>query len=57
MFWIVTNGKYHIVGKHALNHFQDIVLTSGTIASMANIVVEGVAMKENPYFFNGIPTI
>jgi hypothetical protein len=38
MFWMVTNGKYQIVDEHALNNFQDIVLTSSTIASMANIV-------------------
>jgi hypothetical protein len=40
MFWMVTNGKYQIVSEHALNNFQDIVLTPATVASMANIVAK-----------------
>jgi hypothetical protein len=38
MFWMVTNGKYQIIDEHALNNFQDIALTSGTNALMANII-------------------
>jgi hypothetical protein len=48
MFWTITNGKYQIVGEHVLNNFLDTILTLGTIASMANIVAEGVVMKEKP---------
>lgn len=48
LFWTITNGKYWIIGKHELNNFQDIVLTLGIVVSMANIVVEGVMMKEGP---------
>jgi hypothetical protein len=48
MFWIIINGKYQIINDHALNNFQDIVLTLGTSALVANITVEGVMMKEDP---------
>jgi hypothetical protein len=48
MFWIVTNGKYQIIGKNVFNNFQNIVLTLGTIASVTNIVAKGVMMKEKP---------
>jgi hypothetical protein len=46
MFW--TNGKYRIIDMHVFNNSQDIVLTLGTTTSMANIVVIGVVMKEEP---------
>jgi hypothetical protein len=39
MFWIVTNGRYLIIGKNVLNNSQDNILTPSTITSMANIVV------------------
>lgn len=48
MFWMVTNGKYRIVDEHAFNNFQDIVLTLGRTTLMANIVAEGIMMKEKP---------
>ncbi len=48
MFWTVTNDRYQIVSKHAFNNYQDIVLTLGMATSMANIVVKGVVMKEEP---------
>ncbi len=48
MFWIVTNGKYRIIDKNVFNNYQDIVVTSGTIALVASIVVEGILMKEEP---------
>ncbi len=47
MFWIVTNGKYQIVGKNVHNIFKDIVLTSSTTTSVANIVAKGI-LKEKP---------
>jgi hypothetical protein len=34
------------------NNYQDIVLTLGIIALVANIIVGGIMMKENP---NPIP--
>jgi len=46
MFWIVTNGRYQIVNKHALNNYQYIVLTLGTTTSVVNITEEGIVMKE-----------
>jgi hypothetical protein len=46
MFWIITNNKYQIVGENVFNNFQDIVLTLGTTTSVANIITEGVLMKE-----------
>jgi hypothetical protein len=46
MFWMVTNGRYQIINKHVLNNSQDIVLTPSTTALMANIIAEGVLMKE-----------
>jgi hypothetical protein len=48
MFWTITNGRYRIVSEHALNNFQDTVLTPCITTSMANIVVKGVMMKEQP---------
>jgi hypothetical protein len=55
MFSTITNGKYWIVNEHVSNNFQDIVLTLGTITSMANIVVKGVMMKEEPKLvFHGL---
>jgi hypothetical protein len=45
MFWMVTNGKYQIIGNNALNNFQDIVLTPNIVASMANIAAKSVMMK------------
>lgn len=48
MIWIVLNGRYQIVNKPALNNSQDIVLTSGIIALVANIATKGVVMKEEP---------
>ncbi len=48
MFRTITNGKYWIVGEHAFNNSQDIVLTPNTNTSMTNIVAEGVMMKEEP---------
>ncbi len=39
---------YQIVDKNVFNNSQDFFLTPITIASMANIVVEGVLMKEEP---------
>jgi hypothetical protein len=48
MFWIVTNGKYWIVGQNVHNNFKDIVLTLGTTTSMANIAMKGILMKEKP---------
>jgi hypothetical protein len=51
MFWIVLNGRYQIVNKHAFNNSQDIVLTLGITALMANIATKGVVMKENPIPF------
>jgi hypothetical protein len=46
IFWIVTNGKYQIVSEHALDNSQDTLLTQGKTALVANIVAEGVMMKE-----------
>jgi hypothetical protein len=51
MFWTIANGRYQIIGEHALNNFQDIFLTSGIVTLVVNIVVEGVMMKENPNIF------
>jgi len=51
MFWTIANGRYQIIDEHALNNFQDILKTSGTITLVVNIVVEGVVMKENPNIF------
>jgi hypothetical protein len=51
MFWIVTNGRYRIINKNVFNNSQDIVLTPNTTTSMANIIVQGVVMKENPLQF------
>ncbi len=48
MFWMVTNGRYWIVCKHALNNSYDIVLTSGTTTSMVNIVAKGIAQSSFP---------
>jgi hypothetical protein len=48
MFWTITNGRYQIIGEHAFDNFQDTIIASGTITSMANIVVKGVIMKEKP---------
>jgi hypothetical protein len=48
MFWMATNGRYWIVGKHALNNSHDIILKHGTTALVANVVVKGVVMKEEP---------
>ncbi len=48
MFWTITNGWYRIIGEHALNNFQDTILTLGIATSMANIVTKGVMMKEEP---------
>jgi len=48
MFWIVTIGKYWIVGKKVLNNFQGNVVTSGIAASVVNIVTEGIMIKEKP---------
>lgn len=48
IFWTVTNGKYQIINEHALKNSQDIVLTLGTITSLANIAMEGIMMKEEP---------
>jgi hypothetical protein len=48
MFWIVTNSGYRIVSENVFNSFQDIVVTSNIVASMANIATRGVQMKEKP---------
>ncbi len=48
MFWTVTNGKYQMVDKNVINNFQYIVVTLGTTALMANIVVGGIMMEEKP---------
>jgi hypothetical protein len=48
MFWIVTNGRYRIVGKDVFNNSQDTIVTSGTTTSMANLVVGGILIKEKP---------
>ncbi len=48
MFWIIINGRYQIIDKHAFNNSQDIVLTPSTIPSVANIALEGVVMKKKP---------
>jgi len=45
MFCIVTNGRYWIVDENVFNNSQNIVLTSSMVASMANILVQGVVMK------------
>jgi len=46
MFWIVANGKDQIVSEHVVDNSQDTLLTRGKTALVANIVVEGVMMKE-----------
>jgi hypothetical protein len=51
MFWIVLNGRYQIVNKHAFNNSQDIVLTLGITSLVASIATKGVVMKENPIPF------
>ncbi len=48
MFWTITNGRYQITGENVFNNSQDNVVTLGTSASMANIVVRSVVMKEKP---------
>ncbi len=48
VFWIVIDGRYRIVGKNVLNNSQDIVVTWGITASVANIAAENVLMKEEP---------
>jgi hypothetical protein len=48
MFWIFTNGKYRIINKNVFNNSQDIVVTLGIVALVANIVVKGILMKEEP---------
>jgi hypothetical protein len=48
MFWIVTNGRFWILNDNAFNNSQDICLNIGTIASMANIFVQCIMMKEEP---------
>jgi hypothetical protein len=47
-FWIVTNGRYPIVGKNVSNNSQDIIVTWSICASMANITTKSVLMKEKP---------
>jgi hypothetical protein len=32
MFWIITNGRYRIVGENVFNNFQDILITLGIVA-------------------------
>jgi hypothetical protein len=39
---------YKIIGENVFNNSQNIVLTSGIVTSMANIVVECILMKEKP---------
>jgi hypothetical protein len=52
MFWIVTNGWYHIVDKNVLNNYQDIILTPSAVALVANIVKQNVLMfMKNPLWF------
>lgn len=51
MFWMVTNGRYRIIGEHALNNFQYIVLTPGTTVSMANIATKASWWKNSPIQF------
>ncbi len=48
MLWIIIDGRYQIIDKHAFNKFQDIVLTPCTFASVANIDPEGIVMKKKP---------
>ncbi len=48
MFWTVTNGKYQMVDENVINNFQNIVVTLGTTALVANIVVGGIMMEEKP---------
>jgi len=50
--WTITNDMYQIVNKNVFNNSQDIVLTSGTTTLVANIVVEGVLMKEKTIAFS-----
>jgi hypothetical protein len=48
MFWIVTNGRYQIVGKNVLSNTQDTVVALGTTTLVANIAMGGNLIKENP---------
>jgi len=48
MFWIINKVMYQVVGENVLNNFQDIVLTSSITTLVANIIVQGVMMKEKP---------
>jgi len=51
MFWTIANGRYQIIGEHALTIFRIFFLTSSTVTLLVNIFVEGVMMKENPNIF------
>ncbi len=42
MFWTITNGRYWIIDEKVLNNYQDIVVTLGIVALMANIAMESV---------------
>jgi hypothetical protein len=48
MFWIVTNGRYRIIGENVLNNTQNTIVTLGKTTSVANIVIGGVLIKEKP---------
>jgi hypothetical protein len=48
MFWIVTNGKYRIIGENVLNNIQNIIVTLGKTTSVANIATRGILIKEKP---------
>ncbi len=48
MFWTITNGRCHILGKNAFNSSHNIVLPPNTLTLMANIVIQGVILKEEP---------
>ncbi len=48
MLWTVTNGKYWIVNKKVHNNSQGNVVTLGITASVTNIAMEGILMKEGP---------
>jgi hypothetical protein len=48
MFWTINKGRYQIIGKNVLNNSQDTILMLDTTTLVANIIVQGIMMKEEP---------
>jgi hypothetical protein len=46
--WMVSNGKYQIVGESLVGNSQDIFLTSSTTTFIVNCVFLVIEIKANP---------